>query len=81
MTERNLTLLRYKDYVAQVQFYQEYDMIYGNVLGIEDTISIQGKTMEEVVADFQDAIDEYLDFCHRIGERPSKPFSVQGLLS
>jgi predicted HicB family RNase H-like nuclease len=37
-------------------------------------ISFEGDTVQALVQDFHDAVDEYLDFCAAQGKEPEKPF-------
>jgi len=50
-------------------------MICGRVIGIQDVLSFQGKTVEDAIQDFENCIDEYLEYCTEIGKKPDKSFS------
>jgi predicted HicB family RNase H-like nuclease len=48
---------------------------HGRVMGLKKAhISYEGKTADELVKDFQDAIDDYLEMCAEDGTSPEKPF-------
>lgn len=51
---------QYKGYVGSVEFSEEDDIFYGKVLGIRSLISYEGKSVTELLADFHDAVDDYL---------------------
>jgi len=68
-------LLTYKEYKGQFEVDIEAGIIFGRVLGIRDVITFKGKTVEEATQAFKDSVDDYLDFCQEIGEKPNKPFS------
>ena len=53
-------ILTYKDYIGTVNFSEEDRVFYGKVLGITDSISFEGDTVESLIEDFHAAIDEYL---------------------
>jgi predicted HicB family RNase H-like nuclease len=40
----------------------------------KDVITFQGKSVEEIEIAFHDSIDDYLDFCKDLNEKPDKPF-------
>ena len=55
--------ITYKDYVATVNFSEEDMVFFGKVIGITDSISFEGDTIESMIEDFHHAVDEYLEFC------------------
>lgn len=68
-------MFNYKGYLGQVKIDEKSKMICGEVIGIQDVISFQGKTVEDAIQDFHDCIDEYLEYCEEIGKKPDKSFS------
>ena len=72
-TEPNM--LTYKGYTAKLEVDPEKGILFGRVLDIKDVITFQGKTVEEARQAFQDSVDDYLEFCEELGEKPEKPFS------
>lgn len=53
----------YKGYSAQVSMDDDLNIFYGNVMGINDVITFQGSTAEELTKAFHDSVDDYLAFC------------------
>lgn len=68
-------MLTHKGYKAHFEVDAEARLIFGRVLGIRDVVTFKGKTIEEAEQAFRDSVDDYLDFCQEIGEKPNKPFS------
>jgi len=68
-------MLRYKGYTGHVEFDDEAGIFHGEISGIKDVVTFQGKSVTELQKAFQDSIDDYLDFCASRGESPEKPFS------
>jgi len=66
--------LRYKDFIGTVNFSEEDGVFYGKVLGINDSISFEGNSVNTLTEDFHDAIDEYLAFCEETGKDPQKSY-------
>ena len=64
--------LRYKNYIGTVNFSEEDEVFFGKVAGITDSISFEGDTVESLVQDFHDAVDEYLAFCSECGKEPQQ---------
>ena len=68
-------MMQYKGYTGKVEFDDEADVFHGEVIGLRDVITFQGKTVDEVKEAFQESVDDYLAFCAKRGEEPEKPFT------
>ena len=66
--------LSYKNYVGTVEFSEEDKVFFGRVIGITDSISFEGDTVESLIEDFQNAVDEYLEFCKETGKEPQQQY-------
>jgi predicted HicB family RNase H-like nuclease len=64
--------LHYKGYTGSVCFSEPDGILWGKVLGIRDSISFEGETIESLTNDFHIAIDDYLELCAEIGKQPQK---------
>ena len=73
-------MMTYKGYSGTVRYDDEAEILHGEVLGIRDVVTFQGRTVEELKKAFEDSIDDYLEFCEERGETPDKPFSGKFLL-
>ena len=68
--------LKYKGYSGTVEYSEEDECLFGKVIGMnKDVISYEGKTIEELKADFESGIEIYLESCKERGINPQKPFS------
>lgn len=68
-------MLTYKNYVGHVEFDDEAEIFHGEVINTRDVITFQGKTVKELKKAFIDSVEDYLNFCASLNERPDKPFS------
>lgn len=73
-------MMSYKGYGGAVRFDDEAGIFHGEVTGLRDVVTFQGRTVDELKAAFQDSIDDYLEYCASRGEQPDKPFSGRFLL-
>jgi predicted HicB family RNase H-like nuclease len=64
--------LHYKGYVGTVEFSEDDGVFHGKVLGIQALISFEGNTVDSIIEDFHDSINEYVGFCKAKGIRPEK---------
>ena len=67
--------MEYKGYFGKVEFDDEANIFYGEVINLRGVVTFQGKTVNQLRKAFQDSIDDYLDFCASRGEEPEKPYS------
>ena len=68
--------LKYKGYTGSVEYSEEDKCLFGKVQGLsKDSITYEGSTVEELTADFEGAIDDYLALCEENGIEPRKPYT------
>jgi predicted HicB family RNase H-like nuclease len=67
--------MEYKGYFAKVVFDEDEDIFHGEVLNLQDVITFEGETVDELRLAFHDSVDDYLEFCAERGEDPEKPYS------
>lgn len=68
-------MLSYKGYSGHVEFDSEAGIFHGEVLDLRDVVTFQGLSVEELEQGFRDSVDDYLEFCESLGDKPEKPFS------
>ena len=66
--------IQYKGYVGSVEFSEEDGIFYGKVMGIRSLISYEGENAKDLLVDFHDAVDEYLEACESEGKEPEVAF-------
>ena len=68
--------LKYKGYSGTVEYSEEDNCLFGKVIGMnKNSITYEGRTVEELKTDFEAGIDIYLDSCSERGVKPQKPYS------
>jgi len=67
--------MEYKGYFGKVEFDDEADIFYGEVINLRDVVTFQGETVKELRKAFYDSVDDYLELCAARGEEPEKPYS------
>ena len=63
-------IIEYKGYIGSVEFSESDSIFYGKVQGIRSLISYEGRDAQELVTDFHEAVDSYLDSCAANGDTP-----------
>ena len=67
-------VLNYKGYSAAVNFSNEDEVFYGKIFGINDLVSFEGKSVNELKKAFRESVDDYLETCKQLKKSPDKPF-------
>jgi predicted HicB family RNase H-like nuclease len=65
-------MMEYNSYVAKAEFDPDARILHGEVVGIRDVVTFQGRTVDEVEKAFRGSVDDYLAFCKKRGEQPDK---------
>ena len=66
--------IHYKGYTGSVEFSEEDEIFYGKVLGIRALILYEGNDAKNLVKDFRESIDEYIEMCKADGRETEKPY-------
>ncbi len=72
--------MTYKGYTGVVEFDEDARIFHGEVVGLKDVITFQGKSVSELETALTESIDFYLDWCAERGKNPEKPFSGKFLV-
>lgn len=67
-------ILKYKNYIATIEFSSEDECLFGKIEHINDLILFDGENAKEVEKAFHEAVDSYLAFCKEQGKDPDQPF-------
>jgi predicted HicB family RNase H-like nuclease len=75
-----LNTMTYKGYTARIDYDERDNIFAGRILGIRTIISFHGDTVDQLRAEFELAIKDYLADCKDQGIHPDKPASGKLLL-
>jgi predicted HicB family RNase H-like nuclease len=67
--------MKYKGYIGHVEYDDEAKIFHGEVVGLRDIITFQGKSVKELEQAFQESVNDYLAWCKERGEKPERTFS------
>lgn len=70
-----MSILTYKGYQGSFEYDPDADIFHGDVLHINDVVTFQGRSIDELKAALAESIEVYLEYCARKGRAPEKPFS------
>lgn len=67
-------ILQYKEYFASISFSREDDVLYGKIIGINDLVSFEGASVQELKTAFEEAVEDYLETCKELNKEPDKTY-------
>jgi predicted HicB family RNase H-like nuclease len=65
----------YKGYTGTIEVSIDDGCLHGQILFIEDYITYEGNTVDDIVVSFKEAVDRYLAYCKETGKPANKPYS------
>ena len=65
----------YKNFIGSAEIDIESGLCVGKILFINDLVTYQSATPAGLKAEFESAVDDYLDTCKEIGKSPEKSLS------
>jgi predicted HicB family RNase H-like nuclease len=68
-------IINYKGYSAQVEIDLDANILFGRVLDLPTVITFEAERVDGVRAAFEEAIEEYLEFCAARGKEPERPYA------
>lgn len=68
------TMLEYKGYHATIEYDADDEIFVGKVFGIADSLNFHGTSIDELKKMFEQSIENYLEFCKKVGREPDKEF-------
>lgn len=75
-----MNTMTYKGYVARIEYSDDDACLVGHIAGIRDVIGFHADNVQELRAAFDEAVDDYLAACAKIGKSPHKPVSGRLML-
>ncbi|NLD50717.1 MAG: type II toxin-antitoxin system HicB family antitoxin [Clostridiaceae bacterium] len=67
-------VMLYKDYIGSVHYSTDDEVFFGKIEGIDDSISFEGSSVEELKKAFHEAVEDYIELCELNGKEPQKAY-------
>ncbi|MBP5598463.1 MAG: type II toxin-antitoxin system HicB family antitoxin [Pseudobutyrivibrio sp.] len=68
-------MMNYKGYIGKVEFDDEQHIFTGEVINTRAVITFQGSSVKELEEEFENSVDDYIEWCNSDGVEPEKPYS------
>lgn len=75
-----MSTMTFKGYAAKIEYSDDDACFIGHIAGIKDVIGFHAETVKELRAAFEEAVDDYLATCEKLGRAPQKPYSGKLML-
>ena len=73
-------LMEYKGFKARVEYSADDEVFFGRLIGIDDVVTFEGKTVRELKKAMKDAVEFHIELCERTGQAAKKSYSGKVLL-
>jgi predicted HicB family RNase H-like nuclease len=67
-------LFRYKGFLGSVHYSPVDDYFHGRIEGIDDLVTFEGRSVDELKGSFRGAVEDYIDLCRKAGRGPQKSY-------
>ncbi len=67
-------VLSYKGFIGSVHFNAEDKVFYGKIEGIDDLVTFEGKSVDELIKAFHEEVDDYIELCKEQGKEPLRSY-------
>ncbi len=72
--------MKYKNYIARIEFDDEDRIFVGHLAGIKDIVGFHGSSVEELEMAFHESVDNYIAISQETGRPAQKPYSGKLML-
>ncbi|MBL7635430.1 type II toxin-antitoxin system HicB family antitoxin [Atlantibacter sp.] len=70
-----MNTMTYKGYAAKIEYSDDDLCFVGHVAGIRDVIGFHADNVAGLREAFEEAVDDYIDYCREQGREPLRPAS------
>ncbi|MBQ9814325.1 MAG: type II toxin-antitoxin system HicB family antitoxin [Lachnospiraceae bacterium] len=68
-------ILEYMGYLTKIEYSVDDKVLYGKIEGINDLVTFESDSVNEIEKEFHSAVDDYLAYCKELGQDPDKTYS------
>ena len=73
-------MIEYKGYTGVFEFDPSIDAFHGHVLGLQDVVTFEGRSVDELRREMEESVEDYLAFCAEEGKEPERPYRGEFLI-
>jgi predicted HicB family RNase H-like nuclease len=72
-----MNTMTYIGYAARIEYSDEDACFIGHIAGIKDVIGFHAESVRELPTVLEEAVDDYLATCEKLGRAQQEPYSGQ----
>jgi len=73
-------MIEYKGYHGVFEFDASIDAFHGRVVGLQDVVTFEGRSLDELRREMAESVEDYLEHCAEVGKDPERPFRGEFLV-
>ena len=73
-------MIEYKGYTGVFEFDPSIDAFHGRVIGLQDVVTFEGCSVEELRHEMEASVEDYLELCAEAGKEPERPYRGEFLV-
>jgi len=73
-------MIEYKGYSGVFEFDPSIDAFHGRVVGLQDVVTFQGRSLDELRQEMAESVEDYLELCAEVGKDPERPYRGEFLV-
>lgn len=67
-------VLTYKGFIGSVHFSAKDKAFHGKIEGIDDLVTFEGQSVDELLKAFHEEVDDYIALCKETGKEPMRSY-------
>ena len=73
-------MIEYKGYTGVFEFDPSIDAFHGRIVGLQDVVTFQGCSLDELRREMAESVEDYLELCAEVGKEPERPYRGEFLI-
>ena len=73
-------MIEYKGYTGVFEFDPSIGAFHGRVVGLQDVVTFQGNSLDELRREMAESVEDYLELCVEVGKEPERPYRGEFLV-
>jgi predicted HicB family RNase H-like nuclease len=73
-------MIEYKGYTGVFEYDPSVDAFHGRVVGLQDVVTFEGRSVDELRREMEESVEDYLDLCAQVGKDPERPYRGEFLV-
>ena len=73
-------MIEYKGYTGVFDFDPSIDAFHGRVVGLQDVVTFEGRSVDDLRAAMEDSVEDYLELCQEAGKEAERPYRGEFLV-